>query len=76
MDIGKNVFTERVVRHWNRLPREVLESQSPELLKKHVGMVVMVGLDDLRALFQSMIVLLCDVMIVSTLCLLGGFVGV
>lgn len=35
-DIRKNLFSEKMIKHWNRLPRKVVEPPPMEVFKERV----------------------------------------
>ncbi|KFV79748.1 hypothetical protein N308_04294, partial [Struthio camelus australis] len=40
LNLGKNFFTVRVTEHWNRLPREAVESPSLEIFKTRLDVIL------------------------------------
>ena len=40
LDIRKKIFTQRVVTHWNRLPKEAVDFPSVEAFKARLGVAL------------------------------------
>ncbi|KFV81096.1 hypothetical protein N308_05457, partial [Struthio camelus australis] len=40
LNIRRNIFTLRVIKHWNKLPREAVESPSLKIFKTRLNMVL------------------------------------
>lgn len=40
LDVGKSIITGRLLMHWDRLPREVVEPPSLEMFKSHVAVIL------------------------------------